>query len=130
MAISGLAGDWSKQQGWLGVTLAAALLSVMAWQAFPTETGSVSLGVSVGLGCITHCIGDGITREGIPFLAPLVTVKGKRWWEFTLPSLLRIRADGPFEKVVLLPALTVTTVVLAALAVPGFETFTDVAAAR
>ncbi|WP_072816151.1 metal-dependent hydrolase [Rhodococcus zopfii] len=130
LAIRGLAGDWSKKQGWLAVTLAAALLSVIAWQAFHTETGSVSLGVAVALGCITHCIGDGITREGIPFLAPLVTVNGKRWWEFTLPSLLRIRADGPFEKVVLLPALTVATVVLAVLAVPGFETVADAAAAR
>lgn len=48
-------------------------------------------------------------------------VRGKRWWEFTLPSLIRIRADGPFEKVVLLPALTVITVALAVWAVPEFS---------
>lgn len=127
LAIRGLAGDWSKKQGWLAVTLAAALLSVIAWQAFPADTGSVSLGVAITLGCVTHCLGDGITKEGIPFLAPLVTIKGKRWWEFTLPSLVRIRADGPFEKVVLLPALTVATVVLAVLAVPGAETIATAA---
>lgn len=127
LAIRGLAGDWSKKQGWLAVSPSAALLSLIAWQTFPADTGSVSLGVAVTLGCVTHCIGDGITREGIPFLAPLVTVNGKRWWEFTLPSLLRIRADGPFEKVVLLPALTIATVMLAVLAIPGVEPVADAA---
>lgn len=121
LAIRGLAGDWSKKQGWLAVTLSAALLSAIVWQAIPAETGSASLGLAVAFGCIVHCLGDGITKEGIPFLAPLVVVRGKRWWEFTLPSLIRIRADGPFEKVVLLPALTVITVALAVWAVPEFS---------
>ncbi|WP_458683342.1 metal-dependent hydrolase [Prescottella equi] len=128
LAIRGLAGDWSKKQGWLAVTLAAALLAVLAWQAFPAETGSVSLGVAVALGCVTHCLGDAITKEGIPFLAPFVTIRGKRWWEFTLPSLIRIRANGAFEKVVLLPALTVATVALLVFG-PGADLITTATSA-
>lgn len=124
LAIRGLAGDWAKQEGALAVTVATAVLSVAAWAVMPAGGGSVSLGLVVTLGCVTHCLGDGITKEGIPFLAPFVTINGKRWWEFTLPPLLRIRANGVFERAALLPVLTVLTVVLAWLATPGaVETF-------
>lgn len=120
LAIRGLAGDWAKQEGALAVFGASAVMSVAAWAVIPSGTGSVSLGLVITLGCITHCLGDGITKEGIPFLAPFVTIKGKRWWEFTLPTVFRIRANGLFEKVALLPALTAATVVLSFMSVPGF----------
>ncbi|GAB2640669.1 hypothetical protein GCM10027068_20350 [Prescottella soli] len=88
----------------------------------------MSLGVAVALGCVTHCLGDAITKEAIPFLAPFVTIRGKRWWEFTLPSMIRIRANGPFEKVVLLPALTVATIALLVFG-PGADLITTTTAA-
>lgn len=124
LALRGLAGSWAKENGAIAVVAASAVLAAVAGFFLPAETSSVSLGAMVTVGCITHCLGDGITKEGIPFLAPFVTINGKRWWEFTLPSLIRIRANGTFEKVVLLPALTVFTLALAfaqvgALVMPG-----------
>ncbi len=64
----------------------------------------------MALGCATHCLGDAITKEGgVPFLAPLIPLGGKRWWEQRLPSFLSIRAGGNLEKILIGPALTVLT---------------------
>lgn len=119
LALRGLFGNWAKKNGWFVVTLVTAVLSVVMWRAFPGNVGSTGLGVAVALGCATHCLGDAITKEGIPFLSPFVPWRGKRWWEFRLPRALAIRAGGPFEIVVLGPVMTVAAVGVAIWSVDG-----------
>ncbi len=119
LALRGLAGELAKEKGWLAVSAVAAVLSALTWQSYPTEAGSTGLGVAVALGCATHCLGDAITKEGVPFLAPFLTLGKERWWEFRLPSFLSIRAGGPFEKVVLGPALTVAVGLMVIWAIDG-----------
>ncbi|MGW5144221.1 metal-dependent hydrolase [Rhodococcus koreensis] len=119
LALRGLAGELAKEKGWLAVSAVAAVLSALTWQSYPTEAGSTGLGVAVALGCATHCLGDAITKEGVPFLAPFLTLGKQRWWEFRLPSFLSIRAGGPFEKVVLGPALTVAVGLMVIWAIDG-----------
>lgn len=80
--------------------------------AFLPENGTYAwLGFSVGLGWFMHLMGDAITKMGVPLLFP-IKFHGKRWWDVTLPSFMRIKAGGTFEYVVLLPLLTVLTVAL------------------
>ncbi|GAA4473033.1 metal-dependent hydrolase [Rhodococcus olei] len=119
LALRGLAGGWAKRNGWIAVTVAAAVLSVLTWRWYPDEVGSRALGVAVGLGCAVHCLGDAITKEGVPFLAPFVPWRGRRWWEFQLPSMLSIRAGGTFERAILGPLLTLAAVGLALWAIEG-----------
>ncbi|MGX6510411.1 metal-dependent hydrolase [Rhodococcus sp. SJ-2] len=119
LALRGLFGTWAKKYGWFVVTLVAAILSILMWTAFPGDVGSTGLGVAVALGCVTHCLGDAITKEGIPFLAPFVPWQGKRWWEFKLPRAISIKAGGPFEVVFLGPAMTVAAAGFALWSVEG-----------
>ncbi|NLV80783.1 MAG: metal-dependent hydrolase [Rhodococcus sp.] len=119
LALRGLFGSWAKKYGWFVVTLVTAVLSVLLWSAFPGDVGSTGLGVAIALGCATHCLGDAITKEGIPFLAPFVPWRGQRWWEFKLPDALAIRAGGPFEVVVLGPVLTLAAIGFAVWSVDG-----------
>lgn len=119
LALRGLAGGWAAKHGWMAVTAVAAVLAAVTWQFYPDEVGSRALGAAVGLGCLMHCLGDAITREGVPFLAPLMPWRGRRWQEWRLPSWLAIRAGGPFERAVLGPALTIAAIALAVWAVDG-----------
>ncbi|ORL74920.1 metal-dependent hydrolase [Prescottella equi] len=119
LALRGLFGSWARDKGWLIVTAVSAFLSVLTWQWFPDQVGSTGLGVAVALGCATHCLGDMITKEGVPFLAPFVPLGGRRWWELRLPSFLAIRAGGGFERAFLGPALTLVAVGLALWSVDG-----------
>lgn len=119
LALRGLFGTWAKKNGWFVVTAVTAVLSVVMWTAFPGDVGSTGLGVAVALGCATHCLGDAITKEGIPFLAPFVPWRGRRWWEFKLPRMLAIRAGGPFEVVVLGPVMTLAAIGFAIWSVDG-----------
>ncbi|UYP19317.1 metal-dependent hydrolase [Rhodococcus sp. Z13] len=119
LALRGLFGSWAKKRGWVVVTLCAAALSILSWTWFPSEVASTGLGVAVALGCVTHCLGDAVTKEGIPFLAPFVPWRGQRWWEIKLPDALSIRAGGPFEVAVLGPALTVAAVAMGIWSIDG-----------
>ncbi|MFI6430776.1 metal-dependent hydrolase [Rhodococcus oryzae] len=119
LALRGLAGSWAARNGWIAVTLVAAALSAFTWTWYPDEVGSRALGVAVGLGCAVHCLGDAITKEGVPFLAPFLPWGRRRWWELRLPSMLSIRAGGTVEKVVLGPLLTLVAVGLAVWAIDG-----------
>ncbi|NLU83390.1 metal-dependent hydrolase [Rhodococcus sp. HNM0569] len=132
LALRGLAGEFAKEKGWLVVSLLSAVTAALTWQWYPTQAGSTGLGVAVSLGCVVHCIGDAITKEGVPFLAPFVPWGKERWWEIKLPDFLSIRAGGPFEKVVLGPALTLGVFALGVLAIDGapqaiYDAFTPVA---
>ncbi|NLE78566.1 MAG: metal-dependent hydrolase [Rhodococcus sp.] len=119
LALRGLAGEFAKKKGWLVVSLLAAAFAALTWQWYPTDAGSLGLGVAVALGCVTHCLGDAITKEGVPFLAPFIPWRREHWWELRLPSFLSIRAGGKFEKIVLGPALTLAVVALGVWAVDG-----------
>jgi len=78
----------------------------------PVPTGSYSyLGIAVGFGWFVHLLGDAITKMGVPMAWP-VKVAGKRWYDISLPSFMRITAGGDFEKIILLPVLTGLTVLL------------------
>ncbi len=94
LAIRGLAGELAKEKGWLAVSAVALVLSALTWQWYPSEAGSTGLGVAVALGCATHCLGDAITKEGVPFLgapdsarrqavvgttAAVISVHPRRW---------------------------------------------------
>ncbi len=68
---------------------------------------------------MTHCLGDAITKEGIPFLAPFLPWRGERWWEFRMPRAIAIRAGGPFEVGILGPGLTLATVAFGIWSIDG-----------
>lgn len=111
LALRGLMSDWAKREGWIVTTGTALAAALVAWWVLP-QGNYWWLGFAVGLGATMHLLGDMITKNGCPILAPM-PFNGKNWWDFTLPSLLRIRAGGWFEYAVLLPALTIVTVVAA-----------------
>lgn len=55
------------------------------------------IGIAVAAGCITHCLGDALTRSGCPFLWPL-PIAGETWYEIRPP--IRFATGGPFEHAV------------------------------
>lgn len=110
LAVRGLMHEWVKKQGWIITTVVAAAAAFAASQALPSGQDNYWwLGATVVFGMLVHDLGDGITAEGIPFTAPLPR-NGKSWWEWTLPSFLRIRAGGLVENALLLPMFTAVTV--------------------
>lgn len=123
LALFGLAEKWTKKQrakyGLLAVmAVSAALTAVTASQLEHTNRGFGWLGAAVGAGAVMHCVGDGITKAGVPFLWP-IPIHGKRWWDISLPSFLRIRAGGTFEYLILMPVLTLYTVLAGLWLLPG-----------
>lgn len=112
LALKGLAEKWAKRETTFVVVSATAILTAAAYYFIPSETGSAALGLAVAIGCITHVLGDMITKQGGPLLAPLVVINGKRWWEVALPGPLRITADSTFERVIILPACTLIAAAL------------------
>ncbi|MCE5290608.1 MAG: metal-dependent hydrolase [Nocardiaceae bacterium] len=122
LAIRGLAGDWARKHGPIMTTAVTGLLSTLAWTSIPPATGSTSLGLAITTGCLVHYLGDAITKDGVPLLAPLVPINGRRWHAINPPALVCIRANGLVEKIAILPALTLTTVALAAAALPTTHT--------
>ncbi|WP_420879221.1 metal-dependent hydrolase [Rhodococcus sp. (in: high G+C Gram-positive bacteria)] len=110
LALRGLFPKWVKKNDWLMVTGIAAGLSVLAWVASASVSGP-ALGAAVTVGVIAHLVGDAGTKMGVPLLAPIVSINGKRWWDVAPPSMLRIKASGPADKI-LLGAFTVLSVAL------------------
>lgn len=100
LAIRGLVPEWSKRDWW-AVTGLSALLAVWAWRSLPEGTGGVVLGSAVAVGVLTHIAGDFITKQGVPFLAPIIPVGQRRWWDFGLPAPLRISASGLADQLLL-----------------------------
>ena len=106
LAIRGLMGDWAKRQGWIGVTGVALGGAWLA--AVNLNDGRLWwLGAAVSAGVALHALGDALTKEGVPFLAPL-PIRGKSWWEFST-GLLSFRAGGAIEYMIVAPALTAVT---------------------
>ena len=101
LALRGLLPDWVDKHSWLVVTAASFVLAVLAWEYVPSSATGPVMASAVTVGILTHQAGDMITKRGIPFLAPLLPWRGRRWWNWRMPELLRIRASGPADKVLL-----------------------------
>lgn len=112
LAIRGLMGDWAAKNGWIITTAAAAGVAYAAYQFLPADS-YWWMAIVVLLGLVSHGVGDAITKEGVPWLAPL-RWRRKGWWEFGLPSMLRIRAGGLFEYGIILPLLSLFVLAAAA----------------
>ncbi|WP_219414269.1 metal-dependent hydrolase [Pseudonocardia nigra] len=80
------------------------------------------LGTAVALGMIVHSLGDAITESGAPLLWP-IRIRHRRWYPIGSPRPLRFRTGGSVEAWVVAPALTVATLVLSVVAVPGVWPF-------
>jgi|GEM_PF-382448 len=125
-----LASPWVVA-GWLafGVLSAGAALSDLAAlvaaaaAAIPLATSSDPLaaladmqpwvGIAVGLGCVVHLAGDGITVSGIPALWPL-PIGGKPWHELhLLPRGFRLHTGHKVETWLLYPAFLAGCLLLA-----------------
>lgn len=86
--------------------------------ALPTDHDYRWLGYAVSFGWLMHLLGDAITRMGVPLFWPL-KIRGKRWYNTGIPGILRIKAGGTFEKVVLLPILSSAAILLILTAIPA-----------
>jgi membrane-bound metal-dependent hydrolase YbcI (DUF457 family) len=116
LAIRGLMADWARRNGWLVTTGVSTAATLIAMAGLPPE-GYPLLGVAIGAGCLVHLVGDLITHHGCPLLWPL-PIRGRLWYMVTTPRAVAVRAGGGFEKVVLLPGLTLAGCVAAAWQVP------------
>ena len=121
LAIRGIMAEWARRNGWLVTTSVSAAVTAIAFAGLPTD-GYPLLGVAVALGCVVHLLGDMITHHGCPLLWP-IRIRGRAWYMVTTPPVFSIRAGGGFERVLLLPGLTVAACVAAAWQVPGLQEF-------
>lgn len=125
LSLFGLFEKWTKKErkkfSLIGVMVISAVLTTVTASTLPVEAARGKfwwLGLAVGGGSAVHCLGDAITRAGVPFLWP-IPIRGRRWWEIQLPSLLAIRAGGRFEYGALFPVLTVLTLWLMVYTMPA-----------
>lgn len=119
LAIRGVMAEWARKRGWLVTTTVSAAVTLLAASALPAE-GYPLVGVAIGVGCVVHLLGDMITHHGCPLLWP-IPIRGRTWYQVTVPSAVSVRAGGTFEKLVLLPGLTVVACVAAAWQVPEIQ---------
>lgn len=113
LGVVGLAGTLIAAGTWLvAAATAPGGFETAFWASVNSTTGW--LGLAVATGAVVHCLGDAITSAGCPFLFPLY-IKGETWYELRPPKWLRFKAGGRVERLAVMPALVVATV----LAIPG-----------
>lgn len=108
----------SQRDGWADVAFRSVPLVVLLGAALTWVSldhlvrpyGALWLGAMTGLGCFVHCLGDSLTRAGCPWLWP-VKILGRRWYPIGSPAFLRFTAGGRAEKWVVVPVLTLGTLV-------------------
>lgn len=101
LGLRGLLPEWSKKKDWIAVTAVSAGLALLAWKLMPAGTSGIVMGSAVTVGVLTHLLGDFVTKQGIPALAPIIPVGNRRWWDFGLPGPLRISASGLADQALL-----------------------------
>ena len=74
------------------------------------------LGLAAGGGMLVHILGDLPTKMGVPFLWP-IKIRGKRWYDISIPSFMRFKAGGSFEQAVLFPLFLVISCISLALCI-------------
>lgn len=97
LAIRGLIADAAQKYGWIGISAITLAATAGAYVLLPAETSPWWIGIPLAVGMVLHDLGDMVTKEGAPLLAPLVPINGKLWWEVALPPFLRIRAGSWVE---------------------------------
>lgn len=122
LALRGLAADWARRGGWIGVSAIAAGLTWFAGFAVPAEQTGPWLGAVVTLGCLVHCWGDSLTLMGCPWLWP-IPIARRTWYPIGPPGFMRFKAGGTAETYLVMPALVLTTVAAGVYAVPGALSF-------
>lgn len=113
-----------KKYGPYVLMVSSAALTIATASFLPEDETYGWLGAAVALGYFVHCLGDMITKMGVPLIMP-IKIKGKRWYDVTLPAFCRIRAGGAFEYAVLLPLFTIITFLGAAYHIPGMRGIVD-----
>lgn len=101
LGLRGLFPGWTKKNDWLAITALSLGLAVAVWQFIPVTAAPAALGMAVTIGVLTHIGGDALTKQGVPALAPIVNVRGRRWWEYALPGPMRISASGTADQLLL-----------------------------
>lgn len=113
LALAGLFEPIRKARKKFGpyLMMLASVLFTFGFAAVVPEANNTYawLGIAVGGGWAVHLLGDLITKMGVPIAWPL-KIRGKRWYDVSLPSFLRITAGGSFEKVVLVPLFIVVII--------------------
>ncbi|WP_350276951.1 metal-dependent hydrolase [Kribbella sp. HUAS MG21] len=109
LAVLGAAG-WSVLGTTQPLTALPGTAAADALQAGLTQIGGW-IGAAVAVGMFVHCLGDSLTRSGCPWLWPL-PFRGETWYELRLPKPLRFSTGHWFERLVIVPALSVGAVLL------------------
>lgn len=100
------------------LTMGVSLIATIAVSfTLPENENYWWLGISATVGILIHLLGDMITKMGIPMLWP-IKFRGKRWYDVSLPSFMRITAGGAFETVFLFPLFSFITAVGAIFCIP------------
>jgi membrane-bound metal-dependent hydrolase YbcI (DUF457 family) len=100
------------------VIAAGLAYAVQVWVPGGTTGTAGWLGTAVTLGMLVHSVGDAVTESGAPLLWP-VPIRGRTWYPVGGPRVTRFRTGGAVESWIVAPALTVGTLVLVVLVVPG-----------
>ncbi|TXS81758.1 hypothetical protein CHU70_10845 (plasmid) [Corynebacterium sp. LK10] len=101
LGLRGLFPSWSKQNDWLAISALSLGIALAVWQFVPASASPAAIGCAVAVGVLTHIFGDWLTKAGVPMLGGVVTVNGKRWWDFGAPGALRISANGTADQFLL-----------------------------
>jgi membrane-bound metal-dependent hydrolase YbcI (DUF457 family) len=102
LALHSLARPWARAWGAVGSVLVAVVLTVLVSQSLPDMLTAPVMATAVGVGCLVHCVGDAVTKSGVPLFAPFAPVRGDRWGRLhLLPGPLQIRASGPGDSAVM-----------------------------
>lgn len=89
IALAGLSADVLKKmknarEKHSVVSFLVSVVGVYALFWFlPTQAAGsfLWLSVCVGLGAVVHILGDALTVQGVPLFAPLIKIRGKRWFD-------------------------------------------------
>lgn len=111
LALSAVLGKIWKSKKIMDTIISLSLSAVVAWLLWshmPNGTSYTLIGISMGLGWIIHLLGDAFTTQGVPLLAPVIKIKGKRWYDL---RVLSIKAGGSFENMVFIPLFIIIIVI-------------------